>query len=39
LPTAKLIDQVVDMFAFVLRAFGMDEPAAPAAGRSMAKPH
>jgi prolyl oligopeptidase len=39
LPTAKLIDQVVDMFAFVLRAFGMDEPAASAAGRSMAKPH
>jgi prolyl oligopeptidase len=39
LPTAKLIDQVADMFAFVLRAFGMDEPAASAAGRSMAKPH
>ncbi len=39
LPTAKLIDQVVDMFAFVLRAFGMDEPVAAAGGRSMANPH
>ena len=39
LPTAKLIDQAVDMFAFVLRAFGMDEPAVPAASRLMAKPH
>jgi prolyl oligopeptidase len=26
LPTAKLIDEVVDMYAFVFRAFGMNEP-------------
>jgi hypothetical protein len=39
LPTAKLIDQAVDMFAFLLRAFGMDEPAAAAVGRSTGEPH
>jgi prolyl oligopeptidase len=39
LPTAKLIDQGVDMFSFVLRAFGMAESTAPHGIRSIAKPH
>ena len=34
LPTAKLIDQVVDIYSFVLRAFGVSEPQPPPAARS-----
>jgi prolyl oligopeptidase len=37
LPTAKLIDQVVDMYSFVFRAFGMDS-AQPSAARSTNQP-
>jgi prolyl oligopeptidase len=29
LPTAKLIDETVDIYAFVLRAFGMNQPSVP----------
>jgi len=39
LPTSKQIEQTVDMFAFVLRAFGMADQPVRSAGRSMAKVH